>query len=204
MRVVGLVLFALAASSSFADTIYANFGAPLYNGQTGWVVSGPSSGPGQISAGAGFTAAASGRVGQINIGIGRFEGSGTAIARLWTDENGLPGTELGSWTFSSNVIFGTCCELVTIPVIGGPVVVLGNQYFLTLDGVDESALTWNLSPDSGTGLISSNGEPFTQSTNSQLGAFAIFSTPEPSTVSMLSTAGLLAGGLLLRKNRARR
>ena len=131
-----------------------------------------------------FTAAASGSVSRMDIGIGSVSGLDSFYAALYTDNNGLPGTQLGQWSnLTSNVPSGQCCGVVTISGISGLSLTMGQQYFLVLGPnklADTSSLTWNGNSEGATGLSlysTDGGNTWNSNGTQTLGAFDIVSQP---------------------------
>src|ERR1700744_1321942 len=123
-----LCLLALAVCVSSlpalaSSTFYSNLNADpnnVYQCCTGWTVSGTGTLGTSFTAANEFTSMAGGRVSQIDIGIGYVTGVNSFYAALYSDNGGVPGSQLGRWdNLSSNVTFGQCCGLVTISGISG-------------------------------------------------------------------------------------
>ena len=130
------------------------------------------------------------------------DGPGTFYASIWTDNAGLPGTEVAGayWSLSTSNT-GMCCSLVSVADIAAVRLTGGQQYFMILGPIsitDASNNEWNFnnqgiegldlySPDGGS-TWSSNGP------GSTLGAFDVLGsagpTPEPASLFLLG-AGLI-------------
>jgi len=120
-----LVALALCVSSLPAmaqQTFFTDLGPQgnVYNCCDGWTVSGSGTVGTSFTAANTFTSLLTGSVSQIDLGVGFVTGVNSFYAAIWTDNGGLPGTELGQWNnLSSGTTFGQCCGLVTISNITG-------------------------------------------------------------------------------------
>lgn len=129
-----------------------------------------------------FQAASSGSVSQIDIGIGHVSGANSFYASIWTDSNGLPGTELARWdNLSSGTSFGQCCGLVTISGITGLTLTAGESYFLVLGPEIANDTTWEMWNLNSTGVMGTDlysndgGTTWNNNGRQALGAFDILS-----------------------------
>lgn len=142
-----------------------------------------------------FTSLASGSVSQIDLAVGYVSGTNAFFASVFTDNNGLPGTQLYRIdNLSSSQRFGQCCGLVTITGITGLDLTAGQQYFVVLGPETLTSTTseqWNLNNQgvNGLELYSTNGGQswISNGTGNPLGAFDVIGASNGR--SMVSKAG---------------
>ena len=171
----------VSTSTYFTDL---GTGADVYNCCSGWQVSGNGADGGSFVSASQFTAATTGEVSRIEIGIGHLSGPNSFYAALYTDNGGVPGDRLADWTnLTSGLDFRLCCGVVSIPDVG-IALTQGSSYFLVLGPMDINGSTtmgWNQNSQSVTGpeLYSKDGGLTWNSNGEQeLGAFDVLSQPQ--------------------------
>jgi hypothetical protein len=181
----------LSVANSVNPALFSDLGPSLLTYQCcyGLEVSGSGAEGGSFTAANQFTVGASGSVSQIDLAVGYGSGVNSFYASIWTDNAGLPGTELARWdNLSSSTSFGGCCGLVTISGISGLSLIAGQQYFLVLGPENMESTTqenWNLNILGVTGLdlYSTDGGNTWNSNGggATLGAFDILGTGQQQT-----------------------
>jgi PEP-CTERM motif len=173
-------------------TLFSDLGSggSIYSTSSQWTVAGSASPYGLSQTVANlFTVAGSGSlsVSQVDLAVGNISNTlDTFDASIWTDNAGLPGTQVTGafWSLSTATNYGTCYSLVSATGITGVTLTGGQQYFMVLGPLSLSNASWNgwnWNNQSVSGLVVENG--FSVGTNT-LGAFDVLSgtsTPEPST-----------------------
>jgi hypothetical protein len=91
-----------------------------------------------------FTPTATKSVTTITIGLGYVSGTNSATVALYSDNGGVPGTELASGTASSMPDFGSCCTTAKVK-ISSTSVTKGTQYWVVVSATGNTWTAWNYS-----------------------------------------------------------
>jgi len=166
--------------------IHNNFGpSDGYNCCTAWTVGASASVPGLFRAANAFVPATSAWVTQIDVALSNAAGTNNATISLASDNGGVPGTILGSWSVANQPVFGSlsCCVVATIQT--GRLIPLGagRQFWLIVDGGPNVANntwdTWNWNTTGDTGLDAYNtGAGWVLQPDMTLGAFDVIGCPK--------------------------
>ena len=209
---ITLLALALCLPATAQTTYFDDFGAGNnYQAGTGWTVSGSGVVGTSFTAANLFTSLASGSVSQIDLAVGYVTGLNSFYAAVYTDNGGLPGTQLFRVDgLSSSQNFGGCCGIVTISGISGLTLDAGQQYFVVLGPehlTDTTWEAWNLNSTGAMGIdlySTDGGQSWNSNGQQTIGAFDIIggtstgSVPEPSSLLLLGT-GLVGAFSTLRK-----
>jgi hypothetical protein len=203
---ISVLAFFISANTSNAVTVYSNLDSGgSYNCCIAWTVSGISSGAGQFwDPAMQFVASVSADVTQFDLALSYSATSlgpnvGPTI-KLFEDNGGVPGTQLGAWSAPNNLpTFGSTSNvLATISGITGIHLNAGSSYFLqAVPGNDTTWGGWNENATGATGIVWRSVVGGVQQT---LGAFDVIgtdtgATPLPAALPLFLT-GLGALGLL--------
>lgn len=149
-------------SKSVIDNFASKYKDGLYFCCEGGTITGPSFAGGYTyEQGVPFTPKKSGSVTSITVGLGYVSGTNSATVAVYSDNNGVPGSELASGTASSMPGFGTCCTTTTAK-ISSTKLTGGTQYWVVVSASGNTWTAWNDSTtdqvDSHTYAYNYNGE----------------------------------------------
>jgi PEP-CTERM motif len=210
MIATGLLLLWSGAIPARADAvIFSNLGPGNSYGSTGRSLGDPGDGD-YVTLGNAFTVGATSmNLSEIEVAAGLMRGTNQLTIDLDADSGGSPGAVIESFTIKNAMPgFGTVSmnNLVTATSVLHPLLTAGTQYWVVLS-VPDDGLTWaawnlNSTGDTGPVVISHDGVMGDPQTITR-GAMEILgqsSVPEPSTLVMLGTSGVV----LLAFGRGRR
>jgi len=143
-----------------ADVVFFNDFGPGFSYMccTGLVAFGSSFNGESFEAANLFTAAASGSVSEIDVALGVISGDGGTTVSLWSNANGSPGTELGSWSGTSTEPFGQCCSVFDDFGPGRPSLTAGQTYFVVIDPDPSTSFGWNWNNQGVTGRVEQSAD----------------------------------------------
>jgi len=192
-----------------ASTIFSDFGpSNTYNAGTGLGVSGPFVFSGErADRGSRFTPASDAFLTSITVGTAMETPAGgtkSIVLSLDSDQNGVPGQALETWTLDNLPFVFPCCQVQTVVASKTISLVAGTQYWLVAapGGADTWAF-WGANSQGVMGQVAanSNGSAFFTFTDT-LPAFDVEgqsqAVPEPST---MVTLAICICGLLIRNRR---
>ncbi len=176
------------STTLFSDLSSPASATPTYQCCQGERVSGSSSQGGiSFTAANQFQPANSGSVSQIDVAVSYVSGVNSFYVALYTDNDGLPGTQLAAWSdLSSSTASGGCCGLVTISGISGVNLLAGTDYWLVVGPTAVGSTTWEMLNLNSVGmagiqLISNDaGNTWNSQGQQTLSAFDILSGSSPS------------------------
>jgi hypothetical protein len=211
MIATGLLLLWSGAIPARADAvIFSNLGpGNSYNGGAGRSLGDPGDGD-YVTLGNAFTVGATSmNLSAIDVAAGLLRGTNQLTIDLDADSGGSPGAVIESFTIKNAMpVFTTVSmdNLVTATSVLHPLLTAGTQYWVVLSVPDDGSTwaAWNLNSTGDTGpvVISHDGVMGDPQTITR-GAMEILgqsSVPEPSTLVMLGTSGVV----LLAFGRGRR
>jgi hypothetical protein len=133
-------------------------------------------------------------------------GPNAVDVQLRANAGGLPGTVLETFHFDNLGTFGNPNPPVIATSTLHPLLLDGEQYWITASASDLTDIAWNLNSikDVGPHAISQNGEPFTVATDDR-GAFRVDASsnavPEPASLTMLGLGALGFAGYAWRRRK---
>jgi hypothetical protein len=199
------VLAGVGSARAGSIVLFNNFGPNdnYLGGQSGWLVSGPQSGPivsGFFAPADAFTPTQTAAVFSVKAALGYVSGAVNDVKlEIRADANGLPGAVLDTLDFPMLPAAETNAPPVTALSTQHPVLQAGTQYWLQAFAAGDTVDVISLNNTNDVGLHANSntgGDSYYQVFNTnERGAFAVIgatSVPEPTTVMLplLATAGL--------------
>lgn len=198
------------ASLAPGAIIYSDFDPSNITYQGGWGIYGTSNSsfPGAFSSMAmAFTTGSQASLTSINVAIATINGTNQVILTLNSDNSGVPGGVIASWTLNGMPGFGFCCTAETVTAASPILLTAGTRYWVTVapGGADTQAIWTNTNTSGLLAEQQTSGGPFIPGT-SVLSAFqvnGVETVPEPVSF-FLVAAGLtlIAGRRLVRELRS--
>lgn len=158
------------------STVYSNLNSDTtdtYDCCSGWTISTTGSviGSQQFIA-TPFTPAASGKLTEIDLGLGWVTGANSVTVVLAADKKGLPGKTITTFTASGLDSFGDCCDLV-VDSVKGAKVKAGKQYWVIVSASADTWAVWNQNSTNVSGPFAYDTGTGWQITSGVTGAFAV-------------------------------
>ena len=204
-----LLLTAANAGPVLAGIIFNDYGpAYTYNIEVGDTVSGATSVRGSVAEAFEFTPASTEAVTSVDFGIGYASGTNSVTVDLMTDNGGVPGSVLESYSFAGLGPFGSQDPPLTALSLSNPILAAGTNYWVVgFPGASDTYAAWNWNDQAVTGpgeFSTDGGSTWSVPTpNVSMGAFEIFGTavPEPASLVLfgIGIAGLAVFGRRRRK-----
>jgi hypothetical protein len=186
------LLLASLAHIAHASVIASDFDPTnvTYNG--GWGIYGTDNSldPGVFnSMGMAFTPSSNAFLTQIDVAVWWESGTNSVILTLDSDNSGIPGTVIDSWTLNNLPPFGICCTAETATALSPISLTAGDQYWIVVaPGASNTRAGWTNTNTLGRLADQADG-PFVPGT-STLSAFEVdgVETPEPSSTLLVAAA----------------
>jgi len=121
-----------------AATYFSIFGNTIDQGVNGF--------PFLIWQGNAFTPAKSATATEVSVGLGDLDGgAGSIQLSLYSDNGGVPGTELGTGTATNVQDYGTCCGATTATLSPSVALTAGTQYWVVVSTTSQETdiYGWN-------------------------------------------------------------
>lgn len=179
----GVVFATQAVGTVFSDL--GPVGNP-YNCCTGWTIAGSGALGESVTAANLFTLSGSGNfsIAQIDLAVSLSSGTNDIYASIWTDNGGLPGTQVANANWGNLQGALDCCTPITIHV-SGVTLIGGQSYFMIVGPMNLSGDTfevwnWNNQGINGLDLYSNDGGNtwINNGSGQPLGAFDVIGLSE--------------------------
>jgi hypothetical protein len=196
------------ACFAYGTVIYSDFNPTNVTYQGGWGIYGTSNDlfPGAFNSMAmAFTPVFEASLTSIDVAISWSSGTNSVVLTLDSDNSGVPGGVIASWTLNNLPSFGFCCTAETVMAASPIPLGAGTRYWVTAaPGTSDTRAIWTNTNT--LGLLADQqtlGGPFIPG-NSTLSAFDVngIVVPEPSSfVLVAASLALLAGSRLVSDSR---
>jgi PEP-CTERM motif len=194
-----VAMYSACPGQGRAQVVLFNDYGPAYTYDTvnAYGVSGSSSSPGSDVPAMEFTPVNSGAVGSVAFGINLISGTNSVTFKLMTNNGGVPGSVLESYSFVNQMgSFGKQNSPLIANSVLNPTLAAGTSYWMVaVPGATDTYAAWNWNNQSVTGDVMGSGDGGSTWHNDgtlSLGAFEVLAAPEPSSFALLGLA-LTAG-----------
>ena len=212
MRLYVLSLLACSIQANATTILFSDLGTggSVYDSNNGSTVKGSGSGGNSITQARPFTVSGIGDflLSQLDLGLVTQTGVPTFTISVWTNNAGVPGTELGSWNVTTSTHLGSCCGLVSQTGITGVTLTGGDQYWMVVgpQSLSDNSFNqwqWNTKGAVADQLGSLNGGATWindgNGTNLAFDVLGNSAAPEPGSLLLLGSGLLGIVGLAVRR-----
>jgi hypothetical protein len=204
LGLAALLLLVCGVGRAKAETIFNNFGpGDTYQKNSSYVIGLAGGGTFTSSQGDGFRVTGGNyTLNSLTLALCIVSGPNAVDVQFRADAGGVPGTILETFHFSNLGQFGK----LNPPVVGTselhPLLLEGEEYWVTASAGDQTTAGWNLNStgDFGDVAFSRDEGPFTV-TQRPLAAMRIDAVPEPTTITLLSIGIVGMAGYTLRRRK---
>jgi len=188
------LLLASLAHPAQATVIASDFDPTNVTYYGGWGIFGTDNSlfPGAFSSqGMAFTPSSNTLLTQIDVAVFWESGTNSVILTLDSDNSGIPGTVIDSWTLNNLPSFGFCCTAETVTALSPISLTAGDRYWLVIaPGASDTHADWTNTNTLGLSADQETEDgPFIPGTG-PLSAFEVVGveTPEPGLTLLVAAA----------------